>query len=86
MDLDRRCFTESVKIPKAHSLSTCIDVAGCGYPIKFKACRSITTSYAFQNTVTISALVAEAITFLMIVLNIYTAPVIGGIGSSLSPC
>ena len=59
MALDRRCFTESVKIPKSHLLSTWTGVAGCGYPMNSKTCRSITVSCAFLKTAAISASVAQ---------------------------
>ena len=86
MALERRCLTETVKISKAYSLSTSIDVADCGYPIYSKAYRSMTVSYALRNTALISASVAEAITFLMIVHKMCTASLIGGIGSRSLPC
>ena len=50
-----------------------------------QACRIITASYAFLNTAASSASLAEALTFVMIVYNMCTTPLIGGISSRFSP-
>ena len=60
MDFDRFCFNVLFAKPTAVVLSTCIGVAGCGWPISCSIWRIGRDSCALVKVAPISTLAAEA--------------------------
>ncbi len=68
--------------PIAIELSVCTGLRGCGHPESMRVWRLGTISRAAMNNAASSASAAEAMTNLMIVAMVNTAPLKRGIGSS----
>jgi hypothetical protein len=60
--------------PIAMELSVCTGLRGCGHPMSMRVCRWGTISHAAMNNAASSASAAEAMTNLMIVAMVKTAP------------
>ena len=68
--------------PIAVELWVCMGLRGCGHPMLMRVCRWGTILRAAMNNAASSASAAEAMTNLMIVAMVKTAPLKQGIGSS----
>ena len=78
MALDLRCFTVPLAIPVALELSVWMGVAGWGCPISASVIQSIAPCLALWKRPPDSASVAEDITFFMMLLTVWMAPL--GVG------
>ena len=70
-------------IPHAVELSTCIGIAGCGWPISSSVVRNIVASFMLVNRPAVSALAAEDTTTQMTPVGVKMAPL--GLSLSLFP-
>ena len=85
MAVDRFCLTESMMIPKGHSLSTQICVTGCRRSIFCKAKRNKISLILFLKTTAIFDLVSEGIVLVVIVYTICTVLLLDCTVSKLLP-
>ena len=88
MDLDLRCFTVPLAIPVALELSVWMGVAGWGCPISVSVIWSISPCLALWKRPPDLASVSEYITFFMMLLTVWMAPlgfgvVVGGFVGSV---
>ena len=73
---DRLCLIVLLARPHAVLLSTCIGVAGCGWPISSRAVRSAVASFMLENNPAVSASAADEHTTLMTPVGVRIGPLI----------
>jgi hypothetical protein len=77
MALEQRCLTESVAMPLAHLLSTWMVVRDYGCPRYSNVKLKLQASCAMLSRAASSALAAEDMTSLRVILVMWTAPLMG---------